>query len=161
MQIEIDYQNTGDSRIIKEDIGPERFEVLPLELQKRILFLLEELKQKGVKEINVKENIPDSLFKVGRYWVAIKGFLDQEIKRLFLETIELLIWYLNPHWSRPSDLKHSSTFFCADCTTMSRSVGQPERCWVRSCTSHKRWRQVIGDSYTTPPPPPVELKKAS
>jgi len=163
MQIIIDHQIIEESRIgiiTGDEIKLCATEILPPELRNKVLNLINRLKQKGVKEIEVQETISDSLLQVNRCWVAIKEFLDQEIKGMFLETIGLLVWYLGPHWTKLSDLPSSTATFCADCTTMSRSVGQPEQCWIYNCPSHVRWIQVIGDSYTLPPPP-VELEKVS
>ena len=150
MQIIINHQIIEESRvgiITEDEIKLCATETLPPELRNKLLNLINQLKQKGVKEINVRENILDSLFKVGRYWVAIKGFLDQGIKRMFLETIELLVWYLGPHWTKLSDLPKSTTTFCVDCGTMSREAKEPERCWVRTCPSHTKWKQVLGNLY--------------
>ena len=155
MQIVIDHQIIEESRvgiITGDEIKLCATETLPPELRNKVLNLINQLKQKGIKEIEVQETISDSLLQVGRCWVAIKGFLDQEIKRMFLETIGLLVWYFGPHWTKLSDLPKSTATFCADCTTMSRTVGQPRYCWVPGCSSHDKWKIVIGPSYTPPPP---------
>ena len=160
MKVAIDHQIVEGSKItqIEEDkIGAGRAKALPIELQKSMIELLNQLKQKGIKEIDIKESIPDSLLKVGRYWVAITDFLDQDIKKMFLETIELLVWYMSPHWSRPDDPKTLSSFFCTDCLKMSRSIQMTKHCEFPECPSHEKWRTVIGPSYI---PPPQE-KKAS
>jgi len=160
MKVEIDHQIVEDSQITEKDkIDSGRVEALPTELQKSMIELLNQLKQKGVKEIDIKENIPDSLLKVNRYWVAITGFLDRVIEGMLLKTTGLLVWYLGPHWSRPDDPKTLSSFFCADCLKMSRSIQEPDYCEFPECPSHDKWLMVIGTSYT--PPPPVEVKKAS
>jgi len=162
MQIVIDYQNTRQSwitEIKKGTIESSQVEALPWGLRRKMVTLLNALKTRDIKRIFIDtEDIARSLLEI-EYKTAIQGFLDQAREKQLIKTIKLLVWYFNPHWTKLSDLPKSTATFCAGCTTMSRTVGQPGYCWVPGCSSHDKWKIVIGPSYT--PPPPVEVKKAS
>lgn len=120
---------------------------LPKGLQSRMVRLLNKLR--GVKRINVEREVGDALFEISNKNVTSEHF-NQKIRKEFLGTIGLLIWYLGRHWySTGPEGVIGGPIYCEDCHH-SEPSGHHGYCPIASCPSHKKWRMVIGPSYTPP-----------
>ncbi len=153
MQIIRVEDNVRESRVDGDKVND-----LPKGLRVKTVMLLNRLK--GVKRISIENKIQDALFELHDKNVTLKSF-DSKTRKEFLETIELLIWYLGEHWySMGPPGVIGGTVHCADCH-YSEIAGSPGDCPSPSCPSHKKWRMVIGPSYVPPKEDPrfTEIKK--
>lgn len=148
MQIIRVEDNVRKSKVDRVEVSE-----LPKGLRIRMVRLLNKLKE--VKQINIKGKTQDALFEFMDRNVILKSF-DKKIKKEFLNTIELLRWYLGKHWysmSPPGAI--GGDVCCADCN-YSRIAGSPELyCPSLSCPSHQKWRMVIGPLYKPPKKDPL------
>jgi len=121
---------------------------LPKGLRTKMLRLLKKLT--GVKIISLGRITTTTNFEFAERNVPL-AFFDRKIRKEFQETINLLKWWLTPHWlSMSSSDAIGGEVYCMDCNHMMIAGSGGEYCPNPSCPSHKKWRMVIGPSYEPP-----------
>jgi len=143
MQITRVEDNVRKSRVDRVEVNE-----LPKGLRFRMVRLLNRLKR--VKQIKIKGKTQDALFEFLDKNVTLKSF-DKKVKKEFLNTIELLRWYLSGHWytmSPPGAI--GGEVHCANCNYSTIAGSLELYCPSPSCPSHQKWRMVIGPLYKPP-----------
>lgn len=133
------------SVILLHDDATTRIADLPSGLKKLLLDSLRpmtEIKRilpifngKNVSEIMV--DLPQKLATLPK----VHG-LNKNDREKITKALELLFWYLSPHWHYTGSDARDSVKHCLDCETVANSVAS--RCNNESCPSHEKYWLVLG-----------------
>lgn len=154
------------SQIIGQEEEMKKVSELPEGIRTIIVLLLASLWE--VNQIIIKGEIQDALFalKPDNRYVDLAIFdskreFEPPINPEFRTAMELLKWYLGPHWIGWGGAGViGGSVHCVDCGYSKPAGASGEYCPDPNCPSHKKWKQVIGLSYQPPENPlfAVEIK---
>ncbi len=143
-----------EGNVRKSRIEGKEVNELPKTLRMRTVKLLNKIE--GVKYINVEGEAQDAIFELSNQNVTLDFFDDQKLRREIVKTIDLLQWYLGPHWH--SHLHNTPGVIggpirCTHCGHTRPPDFFSDYCPNSGCPSHEKWRQIIGPSYKIPEHP--------
>lgn len=128
---------------------------LPKGLRRRMVKMLNKLK--GVKRICLEGKTEEAIFEYNHLNATLDLMgVDAKLKKEIVKTIDLFKWYRSSHWRNNTPGLIGGTSYCVDCN-FPRPPGGGTYCVWNSCSSHRKWRQIIGPKYTMPPKPPKKV----
>lgn len=135
------------TQIKKNSDDPIFLKDLPVGLKRKLAVILKLLQARQI-EVNSGDVLKSILVPTGTGANKILSEMENKVKEQARETLELLVWYFKQHFSSYHPQAIGSDVYCSDCKWLQSSIF--EYCENPNCSSHEKWRAIMGPSYKPP-----------
>ncbi|MCK9345100.1 MAG: hypothetical protein M0P64_03195 [Candidatus Pacebacteria bacterium] len=151
LKIKIIANNIAGSELTFNNEECRTIANLPEKLRARVINEVAQLSEKGVSEVEYKEKHFLLSRKDQNYAIdPCPSFMNDVFLSSFIETIQLLYWYLGPHLRARDPGLLGGSIICSECSlTQRRGNHFSTYCEFTGCSSHEKWAQVI-EGYEPP-----------